>query len=93
MIGTEKQIKWATDIQTKFVNAVNQVVDELEQMTIQKRPDQAGFIPVLREKVNTAIATELQNSDATYWIEKYARFDKLEARSFLSPIVKSIKPA
>ena len=93
MTGTEKQVKWATDIQAKFVNAVNQVVDELEQMTIQKRPDQAGFVPVLREKVNTVIAAELQNDSAAYWIEKYARFDKLDARSFLSPIVKSVKPA
>lgn len=93
MIGSEKQIKWATDIRQKFVTTINQLMDEVEQTTKSKRPDQAQFIPVVREKIDEAIAAELAHDDAKYWIEKYARFDRLDARAYLSPIFKAVIPA
>ena len=92
MTGSEKQIKWATDIRNTFISIINQLMNETEQMTIQKRPDQVKFISIVRAKVDEAVATELSHDDAKYWIDNYSRFDKMSARAFLSPIFKAAKP-
>lgn len=82
LIGTEKQIKWVESLRQKFIDGINTFKKDLP---IGKRPFKKCSANELREKVESAYHTLINQTSSSWWIDR--RFEDPE--TYFIGMVKS----